>query len=229
MTERRPQPPRAAAVVRPAGQPAPVFHLEPFAALRADEGTLMGTPGAGLPAGAHQQEPAVAFSVIGHPETQGSKSAFRVRGSGRLVVTDPAKARAWRSEVAAAAAQACGGRDPLVGPVALVCTFTLARPRGHFGSGSRSHPLLPSAPLHPAVRPDADKLLRLICDGLTSGGIWRDDSQAVSVSAFKRYASGEPEGVTVAVFALPARASDAQPEPGEVGTVQLVLDAAAES
>jgi Holliday junction resolvase RusA-like endonuclease len=50
------------------------------------------------------------------------------------------------------------------------------------------------------VRPDLDKLLRSTLDGLTDAGVWRDDSQVVSISAAKVYAkNGDTPGVIIEV------------------------------
>jgi Holliday junction resolvase RusA-like endonuclease len=55
----------------------------------------------------------------------------------------------------------------------------------------------------PAVRPDSDKLLRAVLDGLTEAGVWRDDGQVVQGTFIKRYClDGEPPGIQVEVWAL---------------------------
>ncbi len=82
------------------------------------------------------------------------------------------------------------------------------RPKGHFGKrGLRS-----SAPGWPAVRPDADKLLRVVLDGLGEAGVFRDDGQVVRGTFVKRYCQiDEMPGVRVQVRQLDYAVVPAQP------------------
>jgi Holliday junction resolvase RusA-like endonuclease len=122
----------------------------------------------------HEPFSGVAFRVHGTPAPQGSKRAFVVKG--RAVVTDvnPATLRTWREDVKHAALEAMGGHPPMTGPVEVVVTFTLQKPR----SVKRDLP---------SVRPDLDKLVRSTFDALTSAGVYADDSQVVTLSALKVY------------------------------------------
>jgi crossover junction endodeoxyribonuclease RusA len=79
---------------------------------------------------------------------------------------------------------------PLAGPVALLAVFSLPRPKGHYRTGRNAHLLKESAPNFPAGRPDLDKLLRALLDGLTAGGAWLDDSQVAQLAATKEW--GQP-------------------------------------
>lgn len=116
----------------------------------------------------------VAFRVHGTPAPQGSKRAFITNG--RAIVTDvnPAQLKTWREDVKHAALDAMNGRLPLVGPLELLVTFVLAKPK----SVKR---------VWPHVRPDLDKLLRSAGDALTSAGVYGDDSQLVKITAQKVY------------------------------------------
>jgi Holliday junction resolvase RusA-like endonuclease len=95
--------------------------------------------------------------------------------------------------------EAIGVTVPWDGPLGLAATFTLRRPKGHFGTGRNARKLKPSAACWPVVKPDATKLLRAIEDALT-GVVWTDDAQVVEQLATKRY--GEPEGAHVEIWRL---------------------------
>ncbi len=122
----------------------------------------------------------IAFSVPGQPRPQGSHRVL-VGPDGRTRVLESAgRALAeWRSAVAWAARIASRGR-PLEGPVAVEATFLVPRPRRPAGA-------------LPARRPDLDKLLRALLDGLVAGRAISDDSQVTDVWCRKRYAEGPPE------------------------------------
>jgi Holliday junction resolvase RusA-like endonuclease len=82
--------------------------------------------------------------------------------------------KTWREDVKAAAVDAMNGRIPFEGPVELLVTFVLVKPK----SVKR---------VWPFVRPDLDKLLRSTGDALTSAGVYGDDSQLVKITAQKLY------------------------------------------
>jgi Holliday junction resolvase RusA-like endonuclease len=146
----------------------------------------------------------VSFRVVGKPQPAGSKRAFATPG-GRISVVDAnAKSKPWQAVVADAALEAMIGEDGVVaevmqGPLGLSVVFTVARPKGHYGSGRNAGVLKASAPAHPAVKPDATKLLRGLEDAM-SGVVWRDDAQVVEQAVVKRY--GHPEGAQVMVWTL---------------------------
>lgn len=147
-------------------------------------------------------DPRLAFTVPGRPRPAGSKRAFAIRQAGaptgRIAVTDAnPRSRDFKHTVAAAAAVVMGDRGRLLtGPLALEVTFMLARPIGHYGTGTNRHRLRPSAPAYPAVRPDCTKLLRGVEDALT-GVIWRDDAQIVEQVVRKVYSEPERTEITV--------------------------------
>ena len=133
---------------------------------------------------------AVAFRAAGKPEPQGSKNAFVVNGRAVIVDKNPKPLKAWRRVVSDAAIDAmvtAGDSDPLIGPVRVSLVFFIERPK----SVKREHP---------SVRPDIDKLARAVLDGLTTAGVYSDDSQVVDLTASKVY--GVPAGVAVQVSPL---------------------------
>lgn len=133
------------------------------------------------------------FSVAGIPRPQGSMRQVPVKGYARPFLTsDNPKLKAWRRDVSDAAR--AGRHVVWLGPVAVGITFRLPRPKGHVGKSG----LLPSAPHHPAVKPDLDKLARAVLDALVEAGVIVDDSLVVRLAARKVY--GEP-GASVRVVA----------------------------
>lgn len=144
----------------------------------------------------------VAFTVIGHPQPAGSKRAVPVKGGGGVNVIDAnPNAKGWQNEVALVAMQAMIDAEVALfhGPVGLSVIFTLARPKGHYGTGINHGLVRPKSPAYPAVKPDATKLLRGLEDALTTI-VWRDDAQVVEQTVVKRY--GMPEGAQVVAWEL---------------------------
>jgi crossover junction endodeoxyribonuclease RusA len=140
----------------------------------------------------------ITIEVRGLPAPQGSK-----RHVGHGIMVESSKAVApWREAVRAETQRGMSGDRPLSGPVAVEVTVRLPRPKGHYGTGRNSGTVKLSAPRFPAGRPDLDKLLRALFDGLTMGGAWADDSQVVNLGAWKLY--GAP-GVLIQIEQLEER------------------------
>ena len=123
------------------------------------------------------------FSAIipGTPQQQGSKNRNRY---GAMYDAN-ANLPAWRR----VAAHYLADHGPtMTGAVIVAAEFTFPRPLSHYGTGRNAGTLRKSAPAYPAVKPDADKLIRSTQDALTTVGAWRDDAQAVDLFVCKRYA-----------------------------------------
>jgi crossover junction endodeoxyribonuclease RusA len=121
--------------------------------------------------------------VRGIPAPQGSK---RHVGNGRMIESSKAVGP-WREAIRAQCQLAMRGRPPLGGPVAVRAWFWLPRPQGHYGTGRNSGQVRPGAASRPFGKPDLDKLVRAVLDGLTDGGAWKDDGQVVELTARKLY------------------------------------------
>lgn len=118
--------------------------------------------------------PAVSFTAYGVPRPQGSTRAFVVNN--RAVTTSASKGlKPWRDTIASAAREAMNGADPISGPVKVRALFYLPRPASR-----------PKRDKYPDRRPDLDKLLRGVLDGIT-GPVLKDDAQVVKVAADKHY------------------------------------------
>lgn len=116
------------------------------------------------------------FDVYGEPAPQGSKRAYVVKGRAVLVESS-AKVKPWRATVAQAAHEAAlsSGWEPTDAPVSVTVTFWLKRP----ASVKRDLP---------DRKPDIDKLLRSVLDGISDAGVvWTDDARVVDLYAAKRY------------------------------------------
>lgn len=91
----------------------------------------------------------------------------------------------WKEAVAWRAVEQYKGK-PLTGPLDVEAIFVVSRLKGHYGTGRNADLLKDSAPLYPAVRPDATKFWRGVEDALT-GIVWIDDGQVVNQTIQKRY------------------------------------------
>lgn len=122
---------------------------------------------------------AVTFDILGLPAPQGDKSAVMVGGKARLIEgrrgSGRERHRDWRSAVAEAARTAAETHGQLDGALRLSVTFRFPMP----ASRPKRVQELGEAPKISA--PDLDKLLRALGDGLTAGGLIRDDARIASL------------------------------------------------
>ena len=101
--------------------------------------------------------------------------AFVPKGWTRPIITSATKGlKAWEAKIAAAAGTQANG-VLLTEPLIVAIDFYLPRPKS-LKTGSLPH----------TKRPDLDKLIRGATDALT-GIIWKDDAQAVTITASKFY------------------------------------------
>lgn len=145
--------------------------------------------GIGRAGGAERpSEGLLVFEVLGEAKPQGSK---RHVGNGLMVESCKAL-KPWREAVTAAAIAAGAARWD--GPVVVRLAFRFDRPKGHWGAKG----LRPSAPAEKTTKPDLDKLVRAVLDGLWPA--WGDDAQVVELTASKRFCdAGELPGVWVEI------------------------------
>lgn len=133
----------------------------------------------------------IRFHVPGEPQGKGRARVGRVGAHVRMFT--PAKTAAYEGLVAHAAQSAMAGRDLMKGACRIeldvVCTVPAS------WSGKKQREAL-HGDIRPTKKPDADNVLKAVCDGL-NGVVWADDVQAVEVSVLKRY--GKVPGVTVHV------------------------------
>ena len=116
------------------------------------------------------------YEVNGLPAPQASKTAVVIGGKARLIegkgTAGRQRTKAWRADVAQAARDLANHEDPAIratqftGPTQLTIQFWMPRPKSRPKKHHGWH----------TVKPDIDKLVRATMDGLTTGGILRDDS-----------------------------------------------------
>ena len=129
----------------------------------------------------------ISFVVEGVPQPRGSKKALPNRATGRAMMVDSnPKSGPWMNAVAHHAAQAMDGGPLFDGPVEVSIRFAFPRPKSHYRTGKHSNELRDDAPDWHAKKPDCDKLVRAIGDGMT-GVVYRDDSQIALLHVDKRY------------------------------------------
>jgi Holliday junction resolvase RusA-like endonuclease len=95
--------------------------------------------------------------------------------------------------------------------------FRMPRPKSHFGAKG----LKASAPRHHFGKPDIDNLTKLVLDVVTKDGrVWRDDSQVITLLAYKEYAAaGDKPGAWISIASCDeplATGKDLRDEPPEV-------------
>lgn len=136
----------------------------------------------------------VRFTVYGDAQPQGSVKAFTPRGWSRPILTsDNPALKSWRQLVADAANHALGQLAPgdralLLEGVRVSIAFYLPRPKS-----------LPKRCTAHTKKPDVDKLVRSVCDSLSSV-VFRDDAQVCELVAVKHYAApGVSPHVTICV------------------------------
>ena len=132
----------------------------------------------------------VEFWVPGVPKPQGSKRAIPRGGKIMLVESAGDALKDWRANVSHSAALAMRGRDLLRGPLSVMLTLYLPRPKSA-GRGT-----------WPAKRPDIDKLARGCLDAMT-GIAFADDAQIVTLTARKLYERGGGTGARISIVDEP--------------------------
>lgn len=134
----------------------------------------------------------IFIRVLGKPEQKGSMKAFVPKGWNRPILTsDNKNLKSWEQRVATEA-QAVIIKEEGWNPESAMqveIEFSMPKPK--------SHPK--TVYVYHKKRPDIDKLIRAVLDGLTSV-IYLDDNQVVMVKAEKFYSS-EP-GVKITVRSL---------------------------
>jgi crossover junction endodeoxyribonuclease RusA len=154
----------------------------------------------------------LVFTIFGVPQPQGSTRAFMPRGWMRPVITtDNAKLKPWRQELSQTAMVAmheCGAKmASRAVPISISLTFYFEKPKSER-----------KAVQHKTTKPDLDKLLRAVLDGLT-GIAYEDDSQVCECRVAKIF--GSPAWLEVQVNAL----AEGVPKTPTTHTLQLFENA----
>lgn len=142
----------------------------------------------------------LTFTVYGKSEPQGSGKAILSKSTGRpMYKVDNPKLDAWRRDIATVARLEMSSACVSViadGPVALIATFYLPRPK------DLQRPKWAATDVPHTKKPDLDKLTRGLKDALRFV-VYGDDSQVTDVSVRKRYcAAGDLPRAEITVTAV---------------------------
>lgn len=122
--------------------------------------------------------------VPGKPQPQGSKKGFIING--KVVLVESAKGlKPWREKIRTYVQHSAQFKE-LSGPVHVSVSFYFKQAKSN---NKKSH----------TQKPDIDKLIRAVLDSLT-GTVWNDDSQVISISAWKYWAKQDMEGVNISIW-----------------------------
>ncbi len=141
----------------------------------------------------HDLKP-VSFFVPGEAVGKGRPRVTTVGGHARMFT--PKKTANYETLIAMAAQQAMHGRELIPGPVLM--ELAIRMPVAASWSKKKTAAAL-AGEVMPTKKPDADNVLKAICDGI-NGIVFKDDVQVVNVSMSKRF--GETPGVSVRVVPL---------------------------
>lgn len=141
-----------------------------------------------------RSKPLLELRIAGLPVPQGSKRVVPTKQGHRLIEGNEKTLKPWRSTIALEAADAFDDQ-PTREAVRVSLRFTFPRPSSHFGTGRNAGTLKASAPAYKTTKPDLDKLIRAILDGLT-GVAFVDDAQVAELVASKDFG---PAGVWIRV------------------------------
>ena len=133
----------------------------------------------------------IVFYVPGQPQGKGRPRVGRIAGHARMFT--PSKTAAYEGLIALAGRQAMAGAAPLLGPVEIEVLAICSVPSSW---SKRKQADALAGRVRPTGKPDADNVLKAVCDGLNEVA-FKDDAQAVSVKLTKCY--GEKPSLCVRV------------------------------
>ena len=141
----------------------------------------------------------VSFVVPGEAVGKGRPRVSTIGGHARMFT--PQKTANYETLIAMAAQQAMAGRELIGGPV-LVEMKILVSVAASWSKKKTAEAL--AGDVMPTKKPDADNVLKAICDGI-NGIVFKDDVQVVNVSLSKRFS--ETPSVSVRVVPLLGKSS----------------------
>jgi Holliday junction resolvase RusA-like endonuclease len=141
----------------------------------------------------------VSFVVPGEAVGKGRPRVSTIGGHARMFT--PTKTANYETLISMAAQQAMNGRDLFAGPV-MVEMKIIVSVAASWSKKKTAEAL--QGLVMPTKKPDADNVLKAICDGI-NGIVFKDDVQVVNVSLSKRF--GETPGVLVRVVPLEGKPS----------------------
>ena len=136
----------------------------------------------------------ISFTVPGPVIGKGRPRVTTIGGFARMYT--PKKTASYEGLVAQVAQAAMAGAPLLDGPVRVELMIRCAVPASWSQKKQR---MALAGELIPTTKPDADNVLKAICDGC-NGVVWRDDVQASDGAWRKRYS--QTPGVVVTITPL---------------------------
>ena len=103
-------------------------------------------------------------------------------------VFTPKKTADCESDLKVLLLEALNGQWPIIGPVRIVMTMLLPRPKNHYGTGKNKSVLKDKSPTLHFKRPDLDNLEKLFFDAANEL-LYQDDAQICSKEVEKVYAT----------------------------------------
>ncbi len=131
----------------------------------------------------------LVLSIPGHPAPKGSMKCIGGKGGGHRLIADNKRTKPWRDAVALWVRRSWTQTVDPGQPVGVEVTFSLPRPKGHYGTGANAGHVKASAPDHATSHStgDVDKLARLVLDAIQDTDVLPDDSAVVELTARKAY------------------------------------------
>jgi Holliday junction resolvase RusA-like endonuclease len=145
----------------------------------------------------------LTFTVPGQPIGKGRPRIGKIGQHARMFT--PEKTVNYEGLVAHSAHVAMAGRPLIDGAVSVNLFLDCQVPASWSQKKQR---MALAGDLYPTTKPDADNVLKAICDGL-NGVAWRDDVQVVDVRMRKRYAATPCVRVELWAVELPLTRGDA--------------------
>jgi len=134
----------------------------------------------------------IRFFVPGKPQSL-KRHRTRRLSNGITIQMDPSKEDKADFLVMAMAHRP---DEPINEPVCLEMCCVFQRPKSHYRTGRNAHLLKDTAPYWYSRTPDADNLLKFVCDAL-NGIYWTDDKLVIPMGIHRVY--GTAPGVYVRV------------------------------
>jgi hypothetical protein len=140
----------------------------------------------------------VRIAIPGHPATKGSMVCIgRVGKRAHVVIESHGTAKPWLDAVTLWCRKKLAGRYKAAArqPLGAECTFTLERPKGHYGTGRNAGILKARFEDAQPVghdTGDVDKLLRVVLDALQKSDVIPDDCAVIEATTRKSYVQPEP-------------------------------------
>lgn len=134
------------------------------------------------------------FKLYGEPKPKGSMKCIGARGKVKHQLIESVDNEGWREIVTAGARRFVHEQADPHQSVYVELTFSLSRPRSHYGTGRNARKVAASAPVWPTLQAvgDSDKLARLVLDALEDAKVLHNDAQVRPLYVDKAYWDHHP-------------------------------------